>query len=490
MVSGYDQRSRQTGRMLSKSFNASGVNTQFVISKNSLDAVTSYRSDVRGTSLSSRSVDLYSGFLKQESGLAAYLNPGPRLLAELEAAGLAEDSDYVNEGKFLDNGHPFTSERRSWNTSLRTKRDYKPQGLIPWQSGYPFVSTLFALNSTDVPRADALWRLPDGASGGTSRRFSLGTAIPSPTINQLQSDGTKLISLARPDRPPVDTFRAVGEILIDLPILPGRALLESLRLSGVGGEYLNVVFGLIPTYSDAVSVAKAMKTASTRLLTLRKQAGKPHRSQMGFPTSNKAEIFICPTGQVWIQGGASAFTTKNVVSGFGSSTSQEVDRSLILSKELFMSESRKVWFNGSFTYTIPTIPGLSGKLEMWLSEYDRLLGLSLNSKNAWQLAPWSWLIDWFVDIVSNLEAINTAHDDNLVINYGYAMEQIDRTIVAKSSFAKNTAIAGVDFVSTYSKLTSKKRIRANPYGFVTESDSNLWSSYRLAVLGALGISRL
>jgi hypothetical protein len=257
------------------------------------------------------------------------------------------------------------------------------------------------------------------------------------------------------------------------------------------------VFGLIPTHSDAVDIAKTMKTLSIRLLQLKRDAGRPVRRNLGLPIQQRSEIFQ-PTTDIRLGStNISVDCLENSNFGYNKVTDYGVGvgtagsvRTQEAIPTFYMRETRKIWFSGSFTYQIPTIPGLSGKLENWLSEYDRLLGLSVNSSNAWQIAPWSWLIDWFLDIRQNLDAISVAHDDNLVVNYGYCMEQIERSEIAKVQFTGGTGIAGNPFVHTQSSLLSKRRIRANPYGFVKEADSSQWSAYRLAVLGALGISRL
>lgn len=157
-----------------------------------------------------------------------------------------------------------------------------------------------------------------------------------------------------------------------------------------------------------------------------------------------------------------------------------------------MSMRREIQFSGSFTYHIPEIPGFSGRLEKYMSEHDRLMGLTLDAKAAWQLSPWSWLIDWFTDIRENIAAISVAHDDNLVMNYGYAMDHSVWNVTAKTMFAPSYTklnFGATKFLNTSWKTEAKRRIRANPYGFVSSADGGFWTPYRMAVLAALGISR-
>jgi hypothetical protein len=158
-----------------------------------------------------------------------------------------------------------------------------------------------------------------------------------------------------------------------------------------------------------------------------------------------------------------------------------------------MNETRSTWFKGSFTYVLPELPGYPERLEKYLIETDRLLGLTFDASSAWQISPWSWLIDWFIDIGTQMDIMSVNFDDNLVLNYGYAMQEIKRSVVAEVNYDKSTDKArkacSLDFVKTSLVSSQKRRIRANPYGFVLQTDGEFWSAYRLAVLGALGLSR-
>jgi len=500
MPAGYDSRTQYTDRYEGQRWDPSGLLVKSVHGQKKKSTITSFRSNVKGTPLNPKSVDLYHGFLKRDAGLADYLNPGPRLLAELEASGLAADGDYQNQAGFQDTGHPFTLERRAYEYSALGPtwfRNPAQQPSDPQGRARGFSVNKLVFESGAVSRL--LWPLASGPSSGTRRWWSDPSiySIPSPDYTKIESDGTKLLTLAAPGRADVDVLASVGELYAGMPGVPGAALLRGGLLPAVGSEYLNLVFGLIPTYDDAIDIAKVMKTLSIRLLQLKRDAGRPVRRNLGLPLTQKAEIFEATTDlrlggtNISVDCLENSGFGYNQVTDYGSGTGTLGSvRTAEAIPTFFMRETRKVWFSGSFTYQIPTIPGLSGKLETWLSEYDRLLGLSANSVNAWQLTPWSWLIDWFLDIRQNLDAISVAHDDNLVVNYGYCMERIERTEIAKVQFTGGTGIAGNPFVHTESSLISKRRIRANPYGFVKEADSSQWSSYRLAVLGALGISRL
>jgi hypothetical protein len=254
-----------------------------------------------------------------------------------------------------------------------------------------------------------------------------------------------------------------------------------------------VVFGILPTLSDAKKFGKTLNELSLRLHQYRRDAGRHVRRGFNFELQQDVEVFGSESlEQILISAantGTFGFDRNTNVIGSGSSNLGSIPTSAV-STELFMHKSRSVWFDGSFTYFIPEIPGFSGRLEKYLVEYDRMLGLQMDSNAAWQLSPWSWLVDWFFDISENLAAIEVAHDDNLVMNYGYAMERTICTAVAKTQFLPaSLGTLGNSTLTTELRTETKRRVRANPYGFVKGSDESVWTPYRLAVLAALGISR-
>lgn len=498
MTSGYDDRSRVTDRLVQEDRNYLGVVNTSAISRKSQERVISFRSDVKGTPLDSRSVDLYAGFFVQSPPIASYLNPGPRFLSELESAGLAEKSDYRSlNGLGFDNGHPFSSTKTSVNTShAGTSNRWWPNNFSHNASSMRYGGPVY--HSSVRLSASGAAKMPfrfGGTGTNAYRTFAPNVAIES-NPDTLASDGTRAIALCAPSVPRVSTAAIVGELLTGFPLLPGWALKGNVLsdaplIGGFGDEYLNTVFGLIPTVSDAQKLSRELLKISRSLHQFRRDAGKRVRRSFYFPETIFAGSFKTPDiDQVAIAAAGAGSFGFNVTRVGGSSSSGIISSPPIDATELFISEKRKTWFKGSFTYFMPEIPGYSGRLEKYLVEHDRILGLQLDTRTAWQLMPWSWLIDWFTDIRENIAAIEVAHDDNLVMNYGYAMEESVRTAVAKTMIPPGVMNDRAEQLNTSLRTTTKRRVRANPYGFVGGSDGTAWTPYRLAVLAALGITRV
>lgn len=486
-LSGYDQRDRRTGRVpYNLSRPATGLVSYAGHAYESSQRTISYRDRIEGRRLEPSEVDPYNGFLARGNPLPEYLNPSAELLSRLESAGLAEPADYEVDG-FADNGHPFSTRMYKVGTSLRQTRTFTNTTGERITAGPLFAASAIIPTSKQVfptsVRNDGVVRLSE--------------PLPMPSTDRLVNDGKLLYTRAAPGRPEVDITQFAAELFGDVPRIPGRALLSMKDIPSGGDEWLNLAFGVIPTIGDGLDIASALSDTTKRLLKLRRHAGTYLRRRVTLPLESNTQIFtnsdLVHPG--YIRGGPGyGFDRFPTIGGLGDSTSQNLraggtstDR---VTTDVFQSETRDVSFSGSFTYYIPLPSGFLGRLRGYVEEYDRVLGLSLDPTSIWALSPWSWLVDWFFDVRELLDLISVSHDDNLVMNYGYVMETLTRTIVQKSRFQKGYANGGVTFCSSYNTASSKRRLRANPYGFVDQTATVSFDTYRLAILSALGISRL
>jgi hypothetical protein len=121
---------------------------------------------------------------------------------------------------------------------------------------------------------------------------------------------------------------------------------------------------------------------------------------------------------------------------------------------------------------------------MWSSDIRTRASLikrltTLTPEALWNLAPWSWATDWFAnvgDVISNMTAFA---GDNLVLRYGYLMEHS----MIEDTYTRNDISAG-----SFQLITeSKRRIKANPFGFGVSWED--LSPFQLSIAAALGLSK-
>lgn len=283
------------------------------------------------------------------------------------------------------------------------------------------------------------------------------------TLNAL---GAEAISLCSPVNPVFDASTAVAEIIREgLPTITGLQLLKDRRASSIGGEYLNYQFGIKPIVSDIKDLAKALRTQDKVLKQLRRDSGRLVRRSVDFPTEREVILSDQIAGNV-----ATSF------SGFS------MPLSGITSRHAIKEQTR--WFSGAFTYHLPDSSELDGFARL-AAEADKLFGVVPDVADLWNLMPWSWLVDWFVNVGPVLSNVTNFAKYGLVLPYAYMMEE---TIVTYeytfNSTSGNPMANGADLVIVDH---TKKRVQASPFGFGLTWDG--FSPGQLSILAALGLSR-
>lgn len=144
--------------------------------------------------------------------------------------------------------------------------------------------------------------------------------------------------------------------------------------------------------------------------------------------------------------------------------------------------------SGEFRYYIPdqdtnypnNYPGMSA-LYAWLT----MQGLRISPSSVWRATPWTWLIDWQLNIGRNLDRVTERLYDGVVSKYLYVMGHTVRNIVLYQTIPFNSG----DVLATFRRTVEIKQRMASgsPFGF--DSPWDTLSPWRLSILAALGISR-
>jgi len=301
--------------------------------------------------------------------------------------------------------------------------------------------------------------------------------------SQMTQWGTTAISRCAPSNNVANLASTLFELRRDgIPKLLG-SLAWKTRSKGArdvfqsaGSEYLNVEFGWKPLVSDVRDVAKTFIKFDELLKQYERDAGRIVRRRYSFPP-------IVSENSTTVSSSISALTNPN--------SARIYDPLLTNKGSVVRSRLTTVnrWFSGAFTYHLPTAYH-SREGVLGLADQARtLLGLDLDPEVLWNIAPWSWAVDWFSsagDVVKNLTQWSS---DGLVLRYGYIMEHsIVRdtyTYVGPTGFYNPTFLrpAQMTLVSEV-----KMRRRATPFGFGLNLEA--LTSRQKAIIAALGLSRL
>lgn len=303
-------------------------------------------------------------------------------------------------------------------------------------------------------------------------------AFPAPTDSSsttLNVWGTRAIEACKPTSGGADLSVALGELINDgLPSVIGLNTWRNQTLAArdAGDEYLNAVFGWAPMIADLNSFMSSVKDSHSIMEQYVRDLGKPVRREYHFPEIKTEVTTILSTTKV-----------ADIAAGGGSTQFPSSTGGVWYRTERTTTNR---WFSGAFVYGTPVQNEDVQKSYGFAQSADQVLGLSLTPDVLWNLAPWSWAVDWVGNIGSVLSYTSDALTHGLVMRYGYIMEhsvhEYEYNLVGATCHGSRLP----NLTSSMSTET-KKRVRANPFGF-----GFTWaglSAAQWAILAALGFSR-
>jgi hypothetical protein len=159
------------------------------------------------------------------------------------------------------------------------------------------------------------------------------------------------------------------------------------------------------------------------------------------------------------------------------------DRQLLVNNSSF----QKIYFTGNFVYSLGLSKGLLGKLDSFEQLANKLLGTRITPAVLWELTPWSWLIDWFVDVQSAITAAGLQLDDGVLMRWAYLMRET-RLKVSSTVNADGLFVYGPNGpITATTHYVKKERVRGTPFGFGLNPAS--FTGGQWAILAALAISK-
>lgn len=311
-------------------------------------------------------------------------------------------------------------------------------------------------------------------------RLSYDMAFPGypnaaqPSDSEIIGLGQRALEQCAPTAPQANAATFIGEMFASLPQMVGASLWKT-RLTdyrAIGSEHLNIQFGWLPFLGDLKKIATSLSRSTAILRQLQRDNGRVVRRRFRFPpvTSVSETSFQGMYGNpYWRLDGAVHL------------------RSPYPDVVVWDRSERTSWFSGAFSYCIPTDSDLWSKIEKYDAMTNVLLGTRVTPETVWQLAPWSWLVDWKFSIGQALSLATRFSEDGLVIRYGYLMNHQVREMEysVPPALMKNGKTLPATFTTLRSE--SKARYRATPYGFGTSIDG--LSDQQWAILGLLGLAK-
>lgn len=323
------------------------------------------------------------------------------------------------------------------------------------------------------------------------------TYIPDAT---LVSEGTRLINLTNPIKAPVNLATSLSELLFDgLPKSLGKALLGSAPnkrdlIRALGSDYLSYMFGFSPVVRDIAALVTTLRKSAEIIEQWKRNDGRQVRRRRAWEHPD----VTTPYNKTLSGGlGVSYFIPTSANDRTAKGTNYSTTKAHTGWIESNTKTTTKYSFSSSFEYQlenlIPDYPeplrslifgNASNEAIVDALLLQRLTGLdptSIQSASTyWNVLPYSWLVDWFVNVGDLMSSVTAFQQQGLKLLYGYmSVHQTSRFSADYRFTYDNSIYAGVVTLEG----RRDRRIRATPYGFGT-SFSGL-NPIQLSLLAAL-----
>lgn len=400
------------------------------------------------------------------------------------AALLLENQQNNQRASLFDNGHPF--ETRDEKVFLS-----HPRVTLRGASGAFYQGPFFG---SDTGGPDLNWP----ATYASSADWSV-TGFSADDITY----GTRAMQKVAPDQSPAHLLQALVELKQDFPRVPLHHTLKSAKpisphaydkqerrdssslapvLSVPADETLNYFFGVQPTLQDLYQVLNSVIRCGKLIEQWRRDAGRMVRRSLAYDpivTTNDRRTGMSRTYRAFNQ----VFNTSNPTAW---TSAMCYDQNELVSVSRLQTTTDKYSFVGAFTYYIDPILDRLGPAGIFVNNAQHLLGLTADANTIWQLTPWTWLIDWFVNLGDCISLMNRIQDKSLVLKYGYLMRESElKTTLTVDRFTVKSGAPYRDIRADY-VIRRKTRIRSTPYGFGLNTGS--FSLTQWAILAALGFT--
>lgn len=402
---------------------------------------------------------------------------------EIQPASLLLKNQQENQkASIFDNGHPFETRDEKLFVSY-------PRVTLRGSNGGFYQGPLFG-GDTGGPSLN--W--PSSWAGSSSWNVY---DFPADDITY----GTRAMANVAPDQSPSHLLQALAELKQDFPRVP---LLHSIKrtnqgvfsqrdpnskatglrpLSGLASdEILNYLFGVNPTLKDLYQVLRSVIRCGKLVDQWRRDAGRSVRRSFAYDpivTVSDNRSGMSPVYRVLNE----VFQANNITPWTTSMMFDTSEQTLVSRKQTLTD---KYSFVGAFTYYIDPILDSLGSGGVAFNNAQHLLGLTADANTIWQLTPWTWLIDWFVNLGDCISLSNRIQDKSLVLRYGYLLrESEEKTTLTVDRFTVKNGATYRD-IRTDSVIKRKVRIRSTPYGFGLSTGS--FSATQWAILAALGFT--
>jgi hypothetical protein len=253
-------------------------------------------------------------------------------------------------------------------------------------------------------------------------------------------------------------------------------------LGASANEYLNYEFGWRPFVDDFRNFYKLSKSLDTMIAKLVLENNTNIRRRANFGTTTKVEEIATWHKSSWNFpvfncGGADGFPAASGKTHITATITTTTD----------------TWFVAGYRYFIPDTQSW-----LWFGKaVSVLFGVYPSPELLYNITPWTWLADWWVDLGSFYSYLSPTAVENLVTRYAFTMRKV-RTV---EEWTASTTLNASDYPnlkwkgdhavlrSLHTKVTKQRGSGWSPFGAFLSPLSTSLTPKQIGILAALGISR-
>jgi len=324
------------------------------------------------------------------------------------------------------------------------------------------------------PTGNYYWGPACAFSSSAAMSGIIWPSVPSYEVQQLNAlaMGGAAIADTVPTAPVTSLANFLGEIIRDgIPDMIGRTIRrEGFSLDSLSKEYLNYEFGWKPLVSDLTKLAKIILKSRDLIDQYERDSGRNISRRRTFPTQRSVSVSTV-SGVPMSPGLRTGTFALGANTGLQTKTRESIT---------------EYWFSATYSYFLNFGDDKFSKFQRAVSIAEKLLGFEITPEVVWNLTPWTWLTDWFVNIGDVFTNASAFLKDGLIMRRGYLMcenSTVDTYTLQGIAFKSGSLGTLTQSFGTHSKL----RQRAYPWGFGLNLDA--FTPRQWAILSALGITR-
>ncbi len=249
-----------------------------------------------------------------------------------------------------------------------------------------------------------------------------------------------------------------------------------------GGEFLNAQFGWAPIIRDVQAGLEILLSLDRALYSpddTRRSRDSVVFSGSGEQSRNETWTLEAPLSRAVNQ-----YQSKLVVNKYTANPNFDPSSSYSLFTKT--SASTEITLRTTARFATGLAPGSASN--GYVDRAIDLLGLRLTPEVLWDLTPWSWMIDWFSNVGTIVQNLQTLGLSNAFLNYAYTTVRVitNSTAYAKPPANTSSTVWNGNFIQN-EVVDAKVRLAASPFGFgvdLSSLNASQWS-----ILVALGLAR-